>query len=87
MPRRLFRLLPNGPQLLRRQQVLLAAQRLFGADQIVEGDDAAAAAEDVDFHGPRTDALEIAHAENGAEDIDCANLGLQIKIPDREAVD
>lgn len=77
---RLFRLCSNRAQLFDRQQILFAAHRLLGADQVIDRNYTAAPAEGLDFHGSRTHPLKVADAENGAEDVNRPDFGLEIEI-------
>lgn len=85
MSARLLRPFPNCPQLFRSQQVLLTPQRLLGPNQVLERDHAHAPAEELDLHRTGADALEFAYAQNGVENVDRPELGLEIEIADRDA--
>lgn len=78
----LLRLLPDCPQLFRRQQALLAAHGFPGTDQIIERHDTTPTPEEINLQRFLMYALEVTYAQYRGKHIQRPQVGSKVEIFD-----
>lgn len=71
---------PDGAELQNGLMIFVARQCLLGANLVIQRDDSATPAEQLDFDGIRTNALEVANSQDVAQEINGPKIGAEVQV-------